>query len=52
MVKKIVKKSKKPEKESDEVSVITEAVYLQTGVFKYTVNSNKNLKLGLCNISD
>ena len=49
MVKKIVKKG---ENKEEEVSVITEAIISGDGNFRYVVSSNKNLKLGLCSISN
>ena len=53
-VKKVEKHEevKKVEKHEEEVSVITEAVISGDGNFRYTVSSNKNLNLGLCNISN
>ncbi len=57
MEKKIIKKVEKAEKtdmvdNEEEVSVITEAIVSGDGNFRYVVSSNKNLKLGLCNISN
>ncbi len=48
-MKKIVKNT---DKVKDEVSIITEAIYLGDGNYKYVVTSNENLRLGLCNISN
>ena len=48
MEKKIKKKS---DKVDEHVSVITEAAVIN-GVYRYVITSNKNLKLGLCNISN
>lgn len=51
MNKKIVSgKNFEKEEDKEDISIIIEATYLGEGNYKYIISSNKNLRLGTCNI--